>query len=249
MASDFSRPPTFVGREPTAPPLELLSPQPPAWGGQNDMRVLLVDDHGMFREGLRLLLCTLVPGIQIDQAPDCDSAVKLAGSAAYRLILLDWWMSGRSGRQSLEQLQTVSPSARVIVLSGDDRARVVGEAMEAGAAGFIHKGASNEVLLHALRVVTQGGVYAPAPGGAESGLPMGENGLRDVRECFPGLTVRQADVLQAVLQGRSNKQIARELNISETTVKTHVSAVLRAVNASSRTEAMCIASRKGVRVD
>lgn len=232
------------------------------------MRILLIDDHGVFREGLKLLLGTLLPDVIVDQVADSGSGEDCLATARYDLVLLDWWLRGeRGGREAIARLQAVSASARIVVLSGDDRAAVIAEAIEAGAAGFIHKGADGQDLLHALAVVIQGGVFAAEPGdgsgggsggggdgdGATGRYPAGlhEFGVRlsSVRDCFPQLTPRQAEVLGAILRGWSNKQIARAMDIAEVTVKSHVSAVLRAVDANSRAEAMSIATRKGVRVD
>jgi DNA-binding NarL/FixJ family response regulator len=132
-----------------------------------------------------------------------------------------------------------------VVLSGEDSAGVVRAAIEGGAMGFIPKSSTPEVLIQALRLVLARGVYLPpAVLDAAAEPPAGTGGEAALR----GLTPRQIDVLRCVIQGKSNKVIARDLDVSEGTVKAHLSSVLRAFGARSRTEAVYAAAKLGLKL-
>lgn len=227
------------------------------------MRVLVCDDHALFREGLRLLLQRLDPSMDIALTGSCSQGVQEAAHRPFDLILMDWHMDGLAGAPALAAFREVAPFALLVVLSGDKSPVLVRGAVDHGAVGFIPKDASPEVLMLALRTIAAGGVYLPgtvrsAPGieaggnGGDSGLgALGLYGVpapRDVTEAFPKLTERQADVLRSALRGLPNKLIARELGISDGTVKTHLAAIFRELQVQSRTEALYVAAKHGVRI-
>ena len=222
------------------------------------MRVLVCDDHALFREGLRLLLQRLDASMDVALTGSCERGVKDAAHIPYDLVLMDWHMDGLSGAEALLAFREAAPFARVVVLSGDRSADLVRSVVDLGAVGFIPKDASPEVLMLALRTVASGAVYLPETvlSGNGPGASGGE-GLwnaqpaaapRDVRQAFPCLTERQADVLRSALRGLPNKLIARELGISDGTVKTHLSAIFRELDVQSRTEAVYVAAKHGVRI-
>ena len=223
------------------------------------MRVLVCDDHALFREGLRLLLQRLDDSIDVSLTGSCEKGVQEATHLPFDLVLMDWHMDGLSGADALLAFREVAPFARLVVVSGDRSAALVRSVVDLGAVGFIPKDASPEVLMLALRTIASGGVYLPGsvlPGGYQGGSGSDE-GLwreqpsavpRDVRQAFPNLTERQADVLRSALRGLPNKLIARELGISDGTVKTHLSAVFRELDVQSRTEALYVAAKHGVRI-
>lgn len=217
------------------------------------MRVLVCDDHELFREGLRLLLQRLDPSMEVSLTGDCGAGVQLAAHRPFDLVLMDWHMGGLSGGAALHAFREVAPFALLVVLSGDKSAALVRSVVDLGAVGFIPKDASPEALMLAMRTVAGGGVCLP---GAVLAAPH-DDGLwheqpappsRDVRQAFPQLTERQADVLRSALRGLPNKLIARELGISDGTVKTHLSAVFRELDVQSRTEALYVAAKHGVRI-
>ena len=217
------------------------------------MRVLVCDDHALFREGLRLLLRELDESIDVSLTGNCAKGVQEAAHLPFDLVLMDWHMDGLSGADALQAFRAVAPFARLVVLSGDRSAALVRTAVEEGAVGFIPKDASPEGLMLALRTVASGAVYLPGAmaGNGDGGQPWlqrPEPAPRDVRQAFPCLTERQADVLRAALRGLPNKLIARELGISDGTVKTHLSAVFRELDVQSRTEAVYVAAKHGVRI-
>ncbi len=211
------------------------------------MRLLLVDDHALFREGLKLLLSGLDPKAKLEEAGDLVRALKLADDADFDLILLDLKLPGPNGLDALAALREATDGAApIVVLSGEDDPGVVRAAIEQGAMGFIPKSSTPEVLIQALRLVLASGVYLPplALGARAAAAPA--SAPAEVK--LPGITDRQMDVLRCVIRGKPNKVIARDLDISEGTVKLHLSAVFRALNAHNRTEAVYAAAKLGLRL-
>lgn len=213
------------------------------------MRVLLVDDHKLFREGLKAILAGFEAGIALDEAGDAAEGIARASAASYDLILLDLKMPGTEGMDALRAVREAVPGTPVVVLSGEEYAHVVRAAIELGAMGFIPKSSSPEVLMQALRLILAGGVYLP-PAVLDSrpaaAPPPAKPQPGDAK--LPGLTERQMDVLRCVIQGKPNKVIARELDISEGTVKAHLSAVMQALGAHNRTEAVYAAAKLGLKL-
>ncbi len=211
------------------------------------MRLLLVDDHALFREGLKLLLSGLDPKAKLEEAGDLVRALKLADDADFDLILLDLKLPGPNGLDALAALREATDGAApIVVLSGEDDPGVVRAAIEQGAMGFIPKSSTPEVLIQALRLVLASGVYLPPLALGARAAPAPASAPAEVK--LPGITDRQMDVLRCVIQGKPNKVIARDLDISEGTVKLHLSAVFRALNAHNRTEADYAAAKLGLRL-
>jgi DNA-binding NarL/FixJ family response regulator len=207
------------------------------------MNILLIDDHGLFREGLKFLLRTLDAELVVDEAGNCTKALEHAGARDYDLVLLDLKMPGSEGLDALAALREAIPAVPLVVLSGEDNPAVVRAAIERGAMGFIPKASTPEVLIQALRLVLAHGVYLP-PAVLDAAAPVPAAD----RTVLPGVTPRQMEILRCVIQGKSNKMIARELDISEGTVKAHLSSVLRSLDARNRTEAVYAAAKLGLRI-
>ena len=153
------------------------------------------------------------------------------------------WMAMQSRRQfpkNLIRLRETDTWARIVVLSADDTPTTVQGAIEQGAAGFIPKTAEGAVLEAALRVVLDGGIYVPPRMLGASGAPADASTL--------GLSPRQLDVLRWLIEGAPNKRICRELNLAESTVKTHVEAIFRRLDVNNRTQAVLAAARLGLRL-
>lgn len=201
------------------------------------IRCLLVDDHAMFRDALALLLTHRHPGVMLETAGTLAHArEQLAALPSTALVLLDLNLPDSHGVGTLLSLREWAPAARIIVLSADERPPTVMAALEAGAAGFIPKTAESGVLEGALRTVLGGGVFVP-DGLVAAAAPE-----------FPAandLTQRQKDVFRGLVDGKSNKLIARELGISDSTVKTHLQAVYERLRINSRTQAVLAAARMG----
>jgi two-component system, NarL family, nitrate/nitrite response regulator NarL len=216
------------------------------------MRVLVVDDHALFREGLRMLLGALDASMDVTLTATAEQGVQLAADNQFDLILMDWHMDGLSGAQALASLHEASPHARLVVLSGEKNPSLIRSVVDQGAAGFIPKDIAPDVLLQALRTIAAGGIYLPAAVlagvSAPAEPPEAASPLREIAQAFPGLTLRQGEVLCSALRGLPNKLIARELGISDGTVKTHLSVIFRELGVQSRTEAVYVAAKHGVRI-
>lgn len=199
------------------------------------MRILVADDHPLVRDALVRLLAAEAAGWQVDEAADHDAVLALAARAPYALALLDLHMPGMDALAGLRRLRERQPALPLLVLSGMADAGTVRAVLEAGAAGFVPKSEPAAVLREAIEVVRGGGVFvpphvlaAPAPAGAAAHL-----------------TPRQRDVLRLLLRGEPNRAIAARLGLAEGTVKLHIAAVLRALRARNRTEAVVRARAAG----
>jgi DNA-binding NarL/FixJ family response regulator len=213
------------------------------------MKMLLVDDHALFREGLKLLLRSLGGELELDEAGDCARALEKMSGQSYDLVLLDMNLPGRGGLDALTALREAGPSTPVVVLSGEEDPQLVRGAIDRGAMGFIPKSSTPEILIPALRLALAGGVYLP-PAVLDTRSAAAPPAAQQSKgaQAPAGLTQRQMDVLRCVIQGKPNKVIARELDISEGTVKAHLSSVLHALGARNRTEAVYAAARLGLRL-
>ena len=210
------------------------------------MKVLVVDDHVLIREALRGVLKDLKDDATIIEASNGRQAMQLVEEHSdLGLILLDLNLPDRSGFDVLAELRERHPAISTVVLSALNDRDTVTRALDLGALGFIPKSSTREVMLSALRLVFSGGIYIPpdilvrrepAPPqspSAASGTQPRAMSPRDL-----GLTDRQVDVLALMMQGKSNKAICRALDLAEPTVKNHVTAILKALKVSNRTEAV-----------
>jgi DNA-binding NarL/FixJ family response regulator len=209
------------------------------------MRILVVDDHPLIQVALRHVLTEIEATVELFQAHDAVAArARLAERPDIELILLDLALPGRDGFELLRELRVDWPGIPVLVLSATHDSNTIETALDMGAMGFIPKTANARQLIDALRLVLAGGIYVPTDTGVE-GIRM-----RPVsRPSELGLTMRQADVLKLLVQGKPNKLICRDLRLSEGTVKVHVSAILRALNVHTRTQVVIELARRGVRLE
>jgi DNA-binding NarL/FixJ family response regulator len=212
------------------------------------MRILVVDDHPLMAEALTLAVMTLEGGATVESASDLPGAFAKADAAD--LCLLDLGLPGCVGMQALELMREKAPTLPVVVISGTNDPASILAALDLGAMGFIPKTAPRDVLLGAVRLVASGGVYIPmeALNARAAGAVSPRNAAAPAKPADLGLSERQAEVLSELLKGLPNKLIARKLGISENTAKIHVSAVLRALGVSTRTQALIAASRLGLRL-
>ncbi|MBF0560789.1 MAG: response regulator transcription factor [Alphaproteobacteria bacterium] len=209
------------------------------------MKFLIADDHGLFREGLRLVLLQLDRDLTVVEASDFDQALRLAATESeLRIILLDLAMPGMPWTEALPALRALVPDVPVVILSALEEPDLVLQAIELGAAGFIPKSSNSKVMVGALNLVLGGGVYLP-PTLSESDSALDDATLALNGAVAARLTRRQQEVLVLVGEGRSNKEIARHLSLSEGTVKLHVTAILKALGVNNRTRAVVAASQMG----
>jgi DNA-binding NarL/FixJ family response regulator len=226
------------------------------------MRVLLVDDHPLILSALQSVIQGLGDDVTVIGASSAEQArTELLKDADFDLVLLDLALGDADGFEVLSEFRAAYPALPVVVVSASDRTSDVIRAIDLGAMGFVPKRSSNELLFDALRMVMSGGLYVPpmmlgletpASGGdtvpgvmRPVGAPAGQADYQKAPLSLAsvGLTPRQGDVLALLLQGKPNKLIARELNVSVETVKDHVAAVLRALGVNSRTQAVLAVSQ------
>lgn len=210
------------------------------------MKFLVVDDHALIRDAMCSVLLSLRDGAQVLQAADgAQALVQLAAHPDVDLVLLDLEMPDRDGLAVLDDIALRHPATGVVMLSGHQDSSLIQQALKRGAQGFIPKAETRDVLTRALELVLAGGVYVPkAALGGSSSLPVPV--APPVAETDRlGLTDRQLDVLALLMEGRNNKLICRALGLAEPTVKNHISAILRALGVSSRTEAVLAVTRRG----
>jgi DNA-binding NarL/FixJ family response regulator len=204
------------------------------------MRVVVADDHRIVREGLAFLLSGEADVELVGEAGDVPELLDLLGRVETDIVLLDVRMPGASGLDALADLATEFPTVKVIMLTMHDEPSYVRRAVEGGAAGYLLKSAGREEVLRALRAVAEGKAYiqgeVTAPLVDELGAPT------DVLRLSP----REIEVLQLVARGLENKQIARELDISEATVKTYLKSTFERLGARSRAEAVAVGLRSGL---
>jgi DNA-binding NarL/FixJ family response regulator len=207
------------------------------------MKILVVDDHALIREAMRGALKELDGEAVILEASDSRETMGLIEAHPdLELILLDLTLPDRDGFAVLTELRERYPAISVVVMSAlQDRDTVI-KALDLGALGFIPKSAQRKVMISALQLVLSGGVYIPPQALSHAAPPAASNGPAAGRPalapCDLGLTERQVDVLALMMQGKSNKAICRVLDLAEPTVKNHVTAILKALKVTNRTEAV-----------
>jgi DNA-binding NarL/FixJ family response regulator len=209
------------------------------------MKILVVDDHVLIREALRGVLKELDADAAILEAPDAGQAMRLIEEHGdLGLVLLDLTLPDRDGFSLLAELRERHPAMSVVVMSALQDRDNVAKALDLGALGFIPKSAQREVMLGALKLVFSGGIYIPPQilaretPAAQPVPRQPEASRRPVSPAELGLTGRQVDVLALMMQGKSNKAICRVLDLAEPTVKNHVTAILKALKVTNRTEAV-----------
>ncbi|MGH8251886.1 MAG: response regulator [Steroidobacteraceae bacterium] len=198
------------------------------------MRVLVADDHPLFRAALRQALMQAVPDAEIIEAYDVDSLRAAMGRPPDPdLVLLDLLMPGARSFAPLAWLRNQYPGTAVMIVSANEDPEMIRRAQVFGAAGYVVKSAAPAELILAIRAVTDCGQWFPA------GIMMrrGEDRRASLAARFNSLTPQQYRVLELLASGRLNKQIAAELSIEETTVKAHVSAALAKLGVRNRTQA------------
>jgi DNA-binding NarL/FixJ family response regulator len=218
----------------------------------DSISLLIADDHELVRLALQHSLGALTPEVQMFTADDalttraCLAEHANAGTPI-NVALVDWRMPGIEGVEWFTRLITDFPSTRVVVMSGAEDATRVRELLSAGAAGFIPKTDSAAVILQAMRLVLAGGTYAPvrllSTDAEHSSDSDASATKRPSDTSFNNLTGRQLEVLRLLARGLPNKLIARELGLSEGTVKVHILAIFRTLSVNNRTEAVIAASK------
>ncbi|WP_280563015.1 MULTISPECIES: response regulator transcription factor [unclassified Chromohalobacter] len=205
-------------------------------------KFIVADDHPLFRAALNQALRQVAPQAEIVEADTMEATSDMVmRHPDADLILLDLHMPGAHGFSGLIQLRGQSPEVPVVVISGSEEPPVVRRAIDYGASGFIPKSSSLDVIAEAIRQVLEGEVWLPE----EMAEILGESNEEEARfaEAIASLTPQQFRVLNMLNEGLLNKQIAYELNVSEATIKAHVTAILRKLGVHSRTQAVIAAQK------
>lgn len=206
------------------------------------MKILIVDDHALFRDGLRHVLDGIGEQVSIFEASSCDSAMEYVQTIHdLDLVLLDLNMPGKNGFTVLDTFTKDYPALTVVILSASSQAGDIRRALDAGAMGYILKDTTSAVLLSALQLILSGGIYVP-PSMAQQ-YP--ENSLQGDSN-IPVLTPRQLQVLELLALGYSNKVIASNMSLAEATIKMHVTAIMKNLGVSNRTQAVIVAEKRGL---
>jgi DNA-binding NarL/FixJ family response regulator len=218
------------------------------------IKVLLVDDHALFRDGMRYVLQQLADEVEILDTGNFNEALQLVQNHPdIDLALLDLNMPDSEGVPSLQHFHQRFPDIPLVVVSGSEQRDDIEDVMNLGAMGFISKMSASKVMLSALQMVLDGGVYVPpqllqhAVAKLDAGQALSDK--RSQRANKYGLTPRQSEVLQLMGAGLSNKDISRQLDLAEGTVKIHIAAIYQALHVGTRLDAVNAARRLGFIAD
>lgn len=205
------------------------------------MRIIIVDDHKVVRDGIRFMLSDVTDIEIVAEAESASAMFDLLGEIPVDVVLLDIQMPETTGLVALEQLSAEFPQVRVLMLSMHDQSGYVRRALELGAAGYLPKSASRDELVAAIQTAAEGQTYIHR----ELVEPLISD-LRPGAKPVGRLSPREHQVLQMIANGSENKQVARELGISEATVKTYVRGIFERLDVNSRAEAVAVGLRLGV---
>ena len=209
------------------------------------MKILMIDDHALFRDGLLLVLEDLTTEIETFEAGSYESAKSIMDEHNnLDLILLDLGLPGISHFDALLSIRQQTPDTPIVVLSGTEDQRMVEQALQQGARGYIPKSSPTKIILNALQLVIAGGTYVPAQILQNKTFETNNQPIQNTANNH-NLTPRQMEVLHELVKGKSNKDIGKALDLTESTIRAHVAAILKSFIVSNRTQAVQHATQNG----
>ncbi len=207
------------------------------------MKILIADDHALFRDGLAMRLEQIIPDAAISQASGYSQVIRnLRENPAFDLLVVDVEMQDMPWLEALKQIRNIAPTTKTIVISASEDSRTIRTILATGVRGYIPKRSEIKVFNNAVKLVIDGGTYVP-PNLLDNN-PI--NNLSGRNAGVKMLTNRQFQVLDLIAQGKSNKQIAYDMGVSESTVKLHINALLRSLHVNNRTQAVVTAQKIGL---
>lgn len=208
------------------------------------MKILIADDHALFRDGLAMRLEEIDPDIVLHQAATFSQALKILDKETnIDMIIVDLDMPDMKWEDGIEELRKKSDNLNLVVVSASEDVRSIRKILASGIKGYIPKRSDPKIMHNALKLILEGGTYIP-PALIESASENNMTGSH--RSNGKTLTNRQSQVLDLIAQGKSNKQIAYEMGVSEATVKLHINALLRSLKVNNRTQAVVTAQKMGL---
>ena len=209
------------------------------------MKVLIADEQSLFRDGLTLRLKEINQNIDILQSSSLTEMLQiLSAEPNTDILILDIDLAGFSAEETIKNIQNISPSAKIIAISSSEDAHNVKNILSLGAIGYIPKRSDSNILSGALKLILDGGTYIPPV------MLKTDSISKSTSPTLPplkkNLTNRQSQVLDLIAQGKSNKQIAYDMGVSEATVKLHINALLRSLKVNNRTQAVITAQKMGL---
>ena len=211
------------------------------------MKVLIADDHALFRDGLSMRLEQIDPKSVIFQAANFTQALKIVNDdKKLDLVILDLDMPDMHWEAGVEEIKKKSDGARFVVISASEDARCIRYTFDAGVSGYFPKRSDPKILNSALQLILDGGTYFPTSILENNNSSAGNVSENNSKGKGKTLTNRQSEVLGFVAKGMSNKQIAYKMGVSEATVKLHNNAWLRSLGVTNRTQAVVTAQQQGI---
>ena len=207
------------------------------------MKILIADDHALFRDGLALRLEQIAPEAAIFQASGYSQVIKILKSDNnFDVLIMDVEMQDLPWLESLKQIREIAPHTKIIVVSASEDSRTIRTILTTGVKGYIPKRSEIKVFNNAFKLISDGGTYVPP--NLIDNTPL--NNISGRNTGIKTLTTRQSQVLDLIAQGKSNKQIAYDMGVSESTVKLHINALLRSLHVNNRTQAVITAQKIGL---
>lgn len=209
------------------------------------MKVLIADEQSLFRDGLTLRLKEINQNIDILQSSSLTEMLQiLSAEPNIDILILDIDLAGFSAEETIKNIQNISPSAKIIAISSSEDVHNIKNILSLGAKGYIPKRSDSNILSGALKLILDGGTYIPPI------MLKTDSISKSTSPTLPplkkNLTNRQSQVLDLIAQGKSNKQIAYDMGVSEATVKLHINALLRSLKVNNRTQAVITAQKMGL---